>query len=169
MKTNRKRSSYREMLRNRLPMSADMALKWYKAKDKWIDHVYRKFIHVFADKSDRYEVTCLLLGIKKRGRKFIFERTIDWGGLNKDDHKLWIKVRSWEAWLNKNLINIIDDYKHAIRMGKLDRFKVDFIKNYLSALMPKPNSEDYERRLEHIDALATFVENYLEKIYKDHV
>lgn len=165
----KKKSSYREMLRNRVPMSADMALKWCKAKDKWIEHTYKAFIHVFADKSERYKVTCILLGIKGRGRKFVFDRTIDWEGLNKEEYNLWKRVSSWQAWLSKNLIDIEDDYKHAIRMGRLDSFPVEFIKKYMKASMPKPGDKNYQQKLQRIDIFTTFVTNYLGNIHKDYV
>ena len=124
---------------------------------------------MFADKSERYEVTCILLGIKKRGRKFVFERTIDWEGLSKEDYALWKRVNSWQIWLSENLIYIEDDYKHAIRMSKLDSFPVEFIKKYLKAAMPKSDDKDYQQKLQRIDFFTTFVTNYLGNIYKDHV
>ena len=41
-----KKLGYKEMLRDRCPKMVNYALKWRKAKEKWIDHVYSNFIGI---------------------------------------------------------------------------------------------------------------------------
>ena len=53
-------TSYKEMLRDRVPLFVDLALKWCKAKEIWINHVYNNFINIYVDKDQRYHATSVL-------------------------------------------------------------------------------------------------------------
>ena len=48
-------TSYREMLRDRVPTVVSFALKWCKAKNAWIEHAYENSIGIYTEKKDRYE------------------------------------------------------------------------------------------------------------------
>ena len=73
-----KKPGYREMLRDRCPKVVNYALKWCKAKEKWIDHVYFNFIKIYAEKDQRNNATRIALGISEGNQyTFDFEKTID--------------------------------------------------------------------------------------------
>ena len=59
-----KKQGYREILRDRCPKIVNYALKWQKAKDAWIEHVYRNFIGIYVNKDDRNNATRIVLGLK---------------------------------------------------------------------------------------------------------
>lgn len=99
-----KKTSYKEMLRNRLPTTVSLALKWCKAKEKWIAHVYDNWIKFIADKPLRKEVTRNILGLARSNRMFNFHTTINWETLNDDDKKEWETVEAWVIWFERNYL-----------------------------------------------------------------
>ena len=44
-----KKQGYKEMLRDRCPEVVNFALKWCKAKERWINHVYDCFVRIVGD------------------------------------------------------------------------------------------------------------------------
>ena len=84
-----KKLGYREMLRDRCPKLVSHALKWQKAKEKWIDHTYEKFVKIvgdeysFSDKlirkapeSKKVIMRALLGIVNGKVRHFDFDKTI---------------------------------------------------------------------------------------------
>ena len=41
------------MLRDRCPRVVNYALKWQKAKERWIDHAYANFIKIYCDNEEK--------------------------------------------------------------------------------------------------------------------
>jgi hypothetical protein len=108
-------TSYKAMLRDRLPLLINLALKWCKAKECWINHVYDNFINVFTEKDQRYEATRIVLGISSKYRNFDFKKTIAWENLTKEEADSWEAVRSWVTWFQNYAPQIkdrYDEYKH---------------------------------------------------------
>ena len=109
------RTGYKEMLRNRLPYVVDLALKWCKAKDKWLDHVYKNFIGILLDDADRKKVTRTILGINKgKPRHFNFHQSILWEdfSMTKEEREYWTWVEGWVSWFRSTYGWIECKYKN---------------------------------------------------------
>ena len=104
-------TSYKAMLRNRVPLLIDAALKYCKAKECWINHVYDNFINIYADKEQRYEATRIALGISGKYRNFDFHKTIAWDDLNKEETENWESVEEWVLWFQNHAMDIKNEYE----------------------------------------------------------
>lgn len=107
----KKNTSYKAMLTNRCPKLVDIALKWCKAKTRWVDYVYDTYINIYTDKESRYEATRIVLGISKKDRQFDFNKTIEWNNLDKEETNYWNNVKGWVEWFTKNHMSIEQDYQ----------------------------------------------------------
>ena len=58
----KKNTGYREMLRDRCPKVVNYALKWCKAKERWLNYVYDNQIWPLKSKKERLNQTKLILG-----------------------------------------------------------------------------------------------------------
>ena len=165
-------SGYKGMLRDRCPKVVNYALKWQKAKEKWIDHVYSRFIKIIGDEFDethiirkspenKKSVTLMILGIiKGKPKNFKFDSTIDWDNLTDEEREYWHRISSWVYWFSTNHLYIEDLYKNGIKVGKNESdLKVEIIQSYLMNLMPKENCSDEEKeaKYKYIDNLVDFL------------
>jgi hypothetical protein len=148
------------MLRDRCPTVVNYALKWQKAKERWIDHTYRNFIRIFCVKNERYHTTRMILGIAKNNRTFEFEKSIDWDNLSAEEKVYWKRVLSWVDWFNANYSVINTEYKSSLDSG-IDEFttKVNIISNHLSSLLPDEteDKEEKQAKYEYVDKLVNFL------------
>lgn len=62
---NMKKKGYREMLRDRMPLVLSLALKWCKAKEKWLSYVYENHVKIVS-KDKRATRVKQCLGLKPR-------------------------------------------------------------------------------------------------------
>ena len=128
------------MLRDRLPRYVSDALKWCKAKEAWLDHVYVNFIWLFRDKEGRRNCTRIILGYKddpKLPREFKFEDTIDWDNLDNDETKRWKEVQQWVSWFTTTVPCIEDDYNSLKNKGKTTlEIKQTLMTKWFSWLFP---------------------------------
>jgi hypothetical protein len=151
---------YKEMLRDRCPKVVNYALKWQKAKTRWVDHAYTNFVRFYVDSKERYHTTRIILGIAKFYRNFEFRKSIDWDNLTKEEHVYWNRVSSWVGWFTKNYAYIENAYVLSHRAGK-DEFdiKVEIIQNYLSELLPNEDDsqEEVNAKYQYIDDLVDFL------------
>lgn len=110
------KTSYKEMIRNRISNmpDIDLALKWCKAKERWINHVYDSFINIYVEKQDRYEATRIILGISSKNQEFNFHSTIDWDNLDDYDRAYWEIIEGWISWFSKNIESILQDIHNGI-------------------------------------------------------
>lgn len=128
-------TSYKEMLRDRLPHTINIALKWCKAKERWIEHTYKHFIWIFENKQNRYDATRIVLGISKKERNFNFHSTIDWYNLSEEEKSYWTSVESWVNWFRTKYIYIQNEYNNSLALElELDVIKQKIKKNFLSQL-----------------------------------
>lgn len=126
MKTNK--GGYKAMLRDRVPRTTDLALKWCKAKTKWVDYVYKNYIWFCKDNELRKQMTRNILGLSKANRVFIFGSTIDWFNLTKEEYQYWFEVNNWVNWFEKNLLSIADMYETLIIYRGEDP---EYVKTYI--------------------------------------
>lgn len=102
------------MLRDRCPKVVDLALKWCKAKTKWVDHVYDHFINIYALKEERYEATRIALGISGKYHNFDFNKSIDWINLDEDEGEYWNVISNWVKWFVNRHATIESDIKDGL-------------------------------------------------------
>lgn len=155
-----KTTGYKGMLRDRCPKVVDYALKWQKAKERWINHAYTNFIKFYCDKKERNHATRIVLGIAKYYRNFEFDKSIDWDNLTPEDKIYWERISSWVNWFMKKYAYIENAYKISRDAGKDDfAIKVEIINGYLSALLPKKEETDEEKiaKYEYVDNLVDFL------------
>lgn len=117
-----KKTSYKEMLRDRISdmQAVDLALKWCKAKTRWIDHTYEHFIKCYVDKEERYEATRIILGLSSKYRNFNFHNTIAWENLSEEEIKYWEVIESWVTWFQNNLLFIQQDIENGYTISMLN-------------------------------------------------
>ncbi len=160
-----KTTGYKGMLRDRCPTVVNYALKWQKAKERWIDHAYANFIKIYCDKEERKNATRIILGIAKFYRNFDFDKSIDWENLTPEETIYWKRVSSWVEWFMKKYAYIENAYKISRQNGK-DEFsiKVEIIQGYLSQLLPKENTTEKEKQAyyDYVDKLVDFLINCFE-------
>jgi len=147
------RTGFKEMLRDRIPVYADIALKWCKTKERWINIVYRDTISVFADKNDRYNITKTVLGLKSKDKIFNFDDTIYWDALSEEEREILKVTSSWVKWFKYYFIFIENEYKVDLSLGYS---KERIISELCSGLLKKIDSSVRED-------LAIFIIKYLKK------
>lgn len=112
-------TSYKSMLRDRCPKVVDIALRWCRAKTKWINHVYSHFINIYVMKEDRYDATRIVLGISSKYRNFEFERTIDWENISESETEYWKTISEWVKWFQSRHIYIETDITEGLSNEKI--------------------------------------------------
>lgn len=161
-----KKPGYREMLRDRCPKVVNYALKWQKAKEKWIDHAYNSFVKIYVDKDQRNRTTRILLGIEdEKHPHFDFNKTIDWDNLTPKEKTYWMRVLGWVKWFSKRYAHIESAYKISKTKGKDDfDIQIEIIRDYLSWLLPsdKCTKEEKEAKYQYVDNLAEFLMRCIE-------
>ena len=172
-----KKSSYREMLRDRCPKVIDYALKWQKAKEKWIDHAYNYFVKLLGDeintngtvvrnsRDNKRHVINILLGIKKgKSREFDFSKSIDWDNLSEEETEYWTRVSKWVNWFRTNYAYIENMYSISKQAGKSKvDCQVEIIHSYLMWLMPNKTHSKEEKQAKY-DYVNKFVDYLIECI-----
>lgn len=138
-------TGYKQMLRDRCPKVVSYALKWCKAKEQWLDHVYKNWIWIYSSKKERLDATYRVLGYnmhnKKLPREFKFEDTILLDNLTPSEEKHWDKVSKWVSWFQKEYQFVENEYSISIKKGyDIIDIKRNIMLNYLTDWCP--NSED---------------------------
>lgn len=155
-----KTTGYKGMLRDRCPTVVNYALKWQKAKERWVDHAYINFIKFYCDNNERKHVTRIILGIAKFYRNFEFNKSIDWDNLTPEETKYWKRVSSWVDWFMREYAYMENAYQISVKAGKdeLD-IKIELINNYLSALLPDKTASEDEKaaKYQYVDNLVNFL------------
>lgn len=140
------KTCYKEMVRNRVPKVVDFALKWCKAKNRWIEHVYEHFINIYVDKDERKRATHAVLGLHKgKPINFDFHKSIFWDHFDATDDEVeyWEYVESWVDWFRSYFIYMNDVYMNSESEEECkNKLKTSFLKN----------TEESER-----DKLANFI------------
>ena len=156
----KKKTGYKEMLRDRCPTVVDYALKWQKAKERWIDHAYARFIKIYCANDERKHVTRIILGIAKFYRNFEFDKSIDWDNLTKEETEYWKRVSSWVKWFMKNYAYMENAYQISREAGKNEMdIKIQIINSYLSTLLPSEDmtEEEKQAKYKYVDDLIDFL------------
>ena len=154
-------TGYRQMLRDRTPKLVNFALKWCKAKETWLDHVYKNFIWIYASKKERLAETRRVLGLNKKPYpEFIFADTIDWGNLDRKETAYWKNVASWVSWFQKTVPLIEEEYKISKGKGaEIIDLKRIIMLNWLSKYFPtkEDSAEIRKKKNKFINDLINFL------------
>ena len=161
-------TGYRQMLRDRLPRYVSDALKWCKAKEAWLDHVYKNFIWLYKDNKERLAQTRLVLGYKENlPREFKFEDTIDWQNLDDAETKHWKEVQQWVSWFTTTVPCIEDDYNSYKKKGQnLLVIKQTLMIKWFKWLFP--TSEDTKKTIEKKNKDINNILDYLIDCFENH-
>ena len=165
----KKFTGYKEMLRDRCPKVVNFALKWCKAKERWLNLVYNTYLRdnweeynkdgvLLRDKSQTKLATVRsLLGIKKgKPKQFVFDTTIVWKDLTKEDESYWRWVSGWVRWFMEKFAYIENTYNVSRSIGKSEfDCKVEIIKRHLSSELPDDINDT--ESLEHLDKLVDYL------------
>ena len=155
------------MLRDRVPKFVSFALKYCKAKEAWLDHVYKNFIWVYVSKKERLAETRRVLGITNPKRpNFVFEDTIDWDNLDQEEKAYWENVASWVSWFTKTVPLIEDEYKISkLKTDDIVDLKRTIMLNWLSKYFPTKEDDAKTRKKKNkfINELVDFLIDCFEK------
>ena len=140
MKTN-----YRQAIRNRCPRTVDLALKWCKAKDNWVEYIYETYFSFLKDNKSKNDQ---LDGIFKQ---FDFAKNIEWKTLDKPELYYWSQVTDWIEWFTKTLLPISETYKDLCAK-ELDAQYIEVLitKRYLLSIDEKNQKRLYKLLINHI-------------------
>lgn len=147
------KTGYKEMLRDRLPVYVDIALKWCHVKELWINHVYNSQINIYADKQERYNATRIVLGLSSKERIFKFEESIDWAWASEEEKERMRPAIGWVNFFKHYFPYIENAWEINLSLGKTEQ---EFIQELSSGYL-KNVSKSIK------DKLAKFITNYLKK------
>lgn len=125
------------MLRDRCPKVVSHALKWCKAKEKWLDYVYENQIWPLGSKKERLNQTKLILGINGKTNNFDFHNTICWKDLLPSEFIYWNHVDKWVTFFRSKYAYIENTYINSIENGKsIEECKIEMMRRYLIDFCP---------------------------------
>lgn len=139
-------NGYKGMLRDRCPKTVDFALKWCKAKDRWVEHTYNGFVRFLKENKDRKAATRAVLGIRKgKPKHFDFHSSIFWDqfGMTPEETAYWKWVEDWVTWFSKTFLYIESMYRNSLSSGKYsdEEFKQRIIDSYLKGVDSKTQED----------------------------
>lgn len=155
-------TGYRQMLRDRCPKVVSFALKWCKAKEKWLDYCYKNWIWIYSSKKERYAAAKLLIGEKY---KFDFHSTIDWLSLTPEELYDWKHVEEWVRFFQTKYDFIQNTYLISSSIGKsVEYCKYEIMKKYLIDLCPRTtDSEEIKAdKTKYVNQLTDFLIDCIE-------
>ena len=156
----KKNTGYREMLRDRCPKLVGYALKWCKAKEKWLNHVYNNWIWIYVSNEERYNAAKNVLGIKGKTMQFNFEDTILWDNLSQDDKNYWTTICGWVSWFQDKYAYIENTYDILNSSGKtIVEIKLRIMHDYLMTMCPTTEDSDEVKaeKSKNVNALTDYL------------
>lgn len=157
-----KNTGYRQVLRDRCPKVVGFALKWCKAKEKWLDHCYKNWVWIYSSKKERYKATKLVIGEKY---KFNFHDTIDWNSLTPEELYEWKHIEEWVRFFQLKYDLIQRSYLDSKEAGKSIQFcKYEIMKGYLLDLCPRTtdSEETKNNKTKYVNQLTDFLIDCIE-------
>lgn len=150
------------MLRDRVPRMVNLALKWCKCKEKWLDHVYKNWIWMYSSKDMRNNVTRDLLGLDVHGKptNFNFEDTILWDNLTEEETNYWKGISAWVSWFRKQYQYVENTYTVSLQTGhSISEIKLEIMQDYLSDMCPtsEDSAEVREQKNKNINNFVDFL------------
>lgn len=158
-------TGYRQMLRDRTPKTVILALKWRKALEAWLDHVYKTRIWIYVSNEERKKETKCVLDRKNKPTDEWFADTIDWDNLNAEEKEHWENICEWVSWFYKRYQYVENSYDISKKVGKsVEEIKLEIMSTHLKSLCPttKDSKEEKERKNKYVNSLADFLINSFE-------
>lgn len=155
-----KNTGYKQMLRDRCPKVVSYALKWCKAKEKWLNYVYKEQIWILSNKKERLTQTKLILGIKNGKHEFSFHDTIGWKELTPEEVYYWTYVESWVDFFTQKYMYIENAYTISITCGRsIEQCKYEIMSNWLLDLCPKTTDDKktIEKKNQYVNDLTDYL------------
>lgn len=138
-------TGYRQMLCDRMPQTLDIALRWCKSKNKWVDYVYDTIIQKYPQRerskavkqvlglTDYYNIDEIKIYFRTRGLKqckdipkeelkLSFSNTINWeslAGKDIEEQDQWRAICSWVTWFKYWYQYIENAVKISMANGKI--------------------------------------------------
>ena len=100
-----------------------------------------------------------LLGHNSK-KRFVFEDTIDWDNLTKDEETHWKKICSWVSWFQKEYQFIENEYSVSKKLGcDILDIKRNIMLNYLYDWCPtkEDDAKTRERKNKQINTFVDFL------------
>jgi hypothetical protein len=151
-------TGYKEMLRDRCPKVVSLALKYCKAKETWLNHVYKNWIWIYKSKKERLDATKRLLGSKSK--PFCFADTIDWENLNKEEKSYWETIQTWVSWFQNKYAYMQNAYSISKSKGyKVEDIKYELMLNFMLELCPSSQDDTKTKKMKNkkVNELADFL------------
>lgn len=130
---------YKAMLRDKVPKTINLALKWTCAKTAWVNHVYENQVKIYKKNSDRDKAIRIILGLNNHN--FDFHKSITWEELFKNSENVvetktyWLEIESWVNWFTRNYMYIKNTYDISNEVGtNIEDIKSKIKEAYLSTL-----------------------------------
>ena len=153
-------TSYKKMLRDRCPKTVNLALKWCKAKEKWLNHVYKNHIWILSNKKERLNQTKAILGITESQEGFSFYSTIDWDNLTEAETKYWQNVNTMVKFFLLYFAKMKNTYNNYKANGNSEiDCKRMIITNFLLRFCPtiEDSEEEKARKSKEVNDLSDFI------------
>ena len=93
-------------------------------------------------------------------KKFIFEDTIDWDNLDREETAYWKNIASWVSWFTKTVPLIEDEYKISkLKTDDIVDLKRTIMLNWLSKYFPTKEDDAKTRKKKNkfINELVDFL------------
>lgn len=152
------------MLRDRTPKVVIFALKWCKATETWLNHVYKTSVWVYSSKKERNKAVRNLLKLDTN-EVFKFADTIDWNNVTDEEKERFESADEWVSWFQQSYSYIENDYNIQKKRG-LDvmEIKYDMMIKYLSDYCPNPEDDEKTRAEKnlYVNKFADFLINCFE-------
>ncbi len=115
---------YRDMIRDRIPVVWDLALKYNRCKKAYVERVYRCYVKRYDNHWNKSEIK------KKKSetiknlmnpKKSEFIDTVDVDIIkNKEEYEYWTGIHSWVRWFARNSMFVFQEIKDLETKGKND-------------------------------------------------
>lgn len=133
------------MIRDRVPIVIEFALKWCKAKERWIDHVYKHFVNIYVDKEERKRAVHAVLEIRKGKSYMNFHKSIFWDHFESTDEEIeyWEWVEGWVKWFTTYFKYMYHMYENSVN-------ETEFKKKILSSFLKNTDKSEQEKLANYI-------------------
>ena len=120
-------SGYRQMLCDRMPQTLDIALRWCKAKNKWVDYVYDHFIQKYPQ-NERSRAVKQVLGLTNY---YNIDEIIMFFRIRGMKQSNNIPKEEFEKLIKKTISNIIEKTRITVPIENNLKVEIDIYYNYL--------------------------------------
>ena len=172
-------NGYKPMLRDRMPKMLDLALRWCKAKNRWIDYVYNNIVSKYPLEK-RSSIVKTILGIKQYyKRQEIYDhirynefKSVTMKQINSiPKSELYMKFKDTINW-NKLLLEDLDMYKYWEDVAEwVDWFSTSYIAiestyNYWTSKRWNVSDNEVKKIISHKFGISIKLTNFLIKSFK---